>query len=341
MMVCFRPGTSIKRSHSLILAFLIGYCLLQTCRIHRKAVDQVQEQESQATRPQDTPKQIPSTAGQLPINKRVNNNSERKTIIPSIPSMRTTTTNAARNSFSDNQARNSSHALSHPQPVVLDCGIWVAPSVLPGAGLGMYAGKSYRKGDKLQRTGDVAVPIVDLVRQNNKEDFDFLWDEYIWKGETLDMSHEGYHDVDGAVSGFGATPNAFHALTNVDEHSTQRDASGLHRSKDPGAGAFTPYFDRFSTATRNIHAGEEFYLYYGSRWFQGNIAIELHPFFDDISRIVLTRDFFLIFLFVVLQYRSTGIRPRAPHTRSRSCLSLVSTLCQTPKTAKHGFVSCV
>ena len=75
--------------------------------------------------------------------------------------------------------------------------------------------------------------------------------------------------MDGLVPGIGAIPNAFHALVNVDEQAPQQDGLGLHHSTDPGAGAFTPYVNRSSIATRKISAGEELYLFYGSNWFQG------------------------------------------------------------------------
>jgi hypothetical protein len=50
------------------------------------------------------------------------------------------------------------------------------------------------------------------------------------------------------------------------EHSI---AQGLRRSKDPGAGAFTPYHNRQATASRNIKSGQELFVSYGNAWCVG------------------------------------------------------------------------
>jgi len=42
------------------------------------------------------------------------------------------------------------------------CGIWLAPSSIPGAGMGMFAGKAFAEHDVLSPTGDYAVGIVDI-----------------------------------------------------------------------------------------------------------------------------------------------------------------------------------
>ena len=152
---------------------------------------------------------------------------------------------------------------------VLECGIWVAPSVLPGAGLGLYAGKAYRRGQRMQQpVGDLVIPIVDLVAHNQHERFDFMMNHYAWTGESLGMEQEGRFNVNGASLGLGAVANAFHAMVNVDESTCRRNAVQLHRSHDPGVGAFTPYFDRLATASREIAPGEELYINYGPNWFQ-------------------------------------------------------------------------
>ena len=66
------------------------------------------------------------------------------------------------------------------------CGLWLAPSTLPGAGLGMFAGKDFAKKELLQETGDVVIPIVDiLMHQRGRGKFTFLWDEYTWSGKSL------------------------------------------------------------------------------------------------------------------------------------------------------------
>lgn len=67
-----------------------------------------------------------------------------------------------------------------------DCGIWLAPSTLPGAGLGMFAGRAFQKGEFMQQTGDVVIPIVDInMHQRGRGKFPFLWDEYTWNGRSL------------------------------------------------------------------------------------------------------------------------------------------------------------
>ena len=70
-----------------------------------------------------------------------------------------------------------------------ECSIWLAPSSLPGAGLGMYAGRAFQKGELLHPTGDVVIPITDInMHQRGRGKFPFLWDEYTWNGKSLGMA---------------------------------------------------------------------------------------------------------------------------------------------------------
>jgi hypothetical protein len=133
----------------------------------------------------------------------------------------------------------------------------------------MFAGRDFDKDEHLQEWGDVVVPIVDLrYHLGGQEQFVFLWDEYTWSAETLAVDHEGYADVFAASPGFGAAANSFLPLHNVDEWYATVDTCGLHRSKDPGVGAFSAYHNRTSTAIRPIHAGEELFVSYGDEWFE-------------------------------------------------------------------------
>jgi hypothetical protein len=46
---------------------------------------------------------------------------------------------------------------STPPEYKPSCGIWLAPSAIEGAGLGMYAGKKIKKGDLFQDVGDLCM----------------------------------------------------------------------------------------------------------------------------------------------------------------------------------------
>lgn len=68
------------------------------------------------------------------------------------------------------------------------CGLWLAPSTIPGAGLGMYAGQNVVKGQQLQATGDLALPIIDIMVHVQDSNFWFLWNEYTWDAKSLNVS---------------------------------------------------------------------------------------------------------------------------------------------------------
>jgi hypothetical protein len=153
----------------------------------------------------------------------------------------------------------SVHLHENETPV---CGIWLAKSTIPGAGLGMFAGRDFQKGKKLLPIGDVVVPLVDMDLHQG-EDFTFLWDEYTWDGETLDISLEGYSDeLVIASTGFGAAINCYMDLINVEEVTPSQDPSLhslLHRWNNPGAGAFSPYWNRTAISKEDVHAGDELF----------------------------------------------------------------------------------
>jgi hypothetical protein len=150
----------------------------------------------------------------------------------------------------------------------VECGIWLATSTIPGAGLGMFAGKDFNSGEEMTQSGDIVIPIVDFKFHQKGERYDFLWDEYTWQAETTFSENEGLIEVNSASPGFGAAANSFLDLVNVDEW-TPQVGTGLDRRVDPGAGAFSAYHDRKSTAKVDIKAGQELFVSYGDDWFTG------------------------------------------------------------------------
>ena len=63
--------------------------------------------------------------------------------------------------------------------VIEECTIWVAVSTIPGAGLGIFAGKKFGRGETLMAGGDQIIPIVDML-SHQEEVVSFLWDDYTW-----------------------------------------------------------------------------------------------------------------------------------------------------------------
>jgi hypothetical protein len=56
----------------------------------------------------------------------------------------------------------------------LECHIWLGPSTIEGAGLGMFAGRDFHADEVLAE--DIVIPIYDIMMYNNDEEFSFLWD---------------------------------------------------------------------------------------------------------------------------------------------------------------------
>ncbi|CAB9501646.1 Guanylate cyclase [Seminavis robusta] len=162
-----------------------------------------------------------------------------------------------------------SHALEQ-QP---QCGLWMAASTLGDAtNLGMYAGQDIEKGVDIQN--EIAIPLLfrnwDAPDYHDTDDGQ-LWDRYIWEGEVANVETYDNSDLQQTkavfVPGIGCTINSVLDMNNVEStHGSTYDTAGLHRSKDPGSGAFTPYYGTHTVSTRDISAGSEIYAAYGDQW---------------------------------------------------------------------------
>ena len=148
----------------------------------------------------------------------------------------------------------------------VECGVWLAPSTIAGAGLGMFAGRKFQQHEEILPTGDSMVPIIDIKEHRSamKKEGTFLWDEYVWDAHSALGNSEGFFEISMASPGLGSAANSFLPIYNVDEWHARHDDTGLHRSRDPGVGAFSPYHDRKSTARFPIAAGEE--LFVSCKW---------------------------------------------------------------------------
>ena len=69
------------------------------------------------------------------------------------------------------------------------------------------------------------------------------------------------------MPGIGCTINAVMDLHNIlSTHGSTYDTAGLHRSRDPGSGAFAGYYDSITSASTDIPAGSELLAAYGTEW---------------------------------------------------------------------------
>ena len=75
------------------------------------------------------------------------------------------------------------------------------------------------------------------------------------------------------MPGFGAQINCHFGLNNVEHEKPKFDSAGLHRSKDPGVGAFTYWHDMPNIALRDIQPGEELFTNYGDGWFTSRTSV--------------------------------------------------------------------
>ena len=152
-----------------------------------------------------------------------------------------------------------------------ECGIYLAPSTIPGAGMGMFAGnKLYREGEMVT-FGDIVVPVFELDWHNGHEDYDFLWNEYVWSFAQfwgMDQEVDEGSMIHVVSSGMGAAVNCMLPLVNVvdNEDEFSVSSSGVS-SQSPGAGAFTPYHSRRFEATEDILPGSELFASYGEDYF--------------------------------------------------------------------------
>jgi len=167
-----------------------------------------------------------------------------------------------------------------------ECGLFLAPSSIPGAGLGMYAGSAEYGEGSLVSDSDIMIPTWDLDYHNGDELYYHLWDEYTWSSRMfpgMEDETDSVKQVSVVSTGFGAAINCMMPLVNVgDEEWDGREdykmtTSGI-TSDSPGAGAFTPMTGRRFVAYKTIKPFSELYASYGEEYFEGRLVYDFVPF---------------------------------------------------------------
>jgi len=167
-----------------------------------------------------------------------------------------------------------------------ECGLYLAPSAIPGAGLGLYSGSQQYEQYDLVSDSDLMIPWWDSDYHNGNDTYYNLWDEYTWSSA---MFPGMYDDVEATStcsivsSGFGAAINCMLPLVNVqdeqwDDLSAYKLTTSGVPSDSPGAGAFTPMTGRRFEATQTIKPFSELYASYGEAYFEGRKIDDFVPF---------------------------------------------------------------
>lgn len=144
------------------------------------------------------------------------------------------------------------------------CGLFLAPSSIANSGLGMFAGHNGISENATIGDGDVIIPFFEMEFHNKRKDElyeTFLWDEYVWAPNTFqgaDQETDELESVEFACPGIGSAANSYLALKNVFDHGVEL---GLGTDPgSPGAGAHSPYHNRYFTATEDIPEGHEVWM---------------------------------------------------------------------------------
>jgi hypothetical protein len=115
--------------------------------------------------------------------------------------------------------------------------------------------------------GDVVIQVSDL-NVSTADSMKTMLKDYLWTAEETGGFYEG-RTVVSVLPGIGMVANGLPApLNNVLPFVPRVDEGGLTRLDSPGAGAITHYHNYTFFAQREIPAGGEIFVNYGSAWFQ-------------------------------------------------------------------------
>jgi hypothetical protein len=168
----------------------------------------------------------------------------------------TTTSISSSNNNNDNGGNN-----------IIECGVYLAPSSIPGAGLGMYVGNRFIDEGGIVTDEDILIPIVEREwhMEEHLKKGSFLWTEYYWNsahfnGVAADEIGEEHQDDMIMISpGVGSAANSYLSMVNIDENEVRINRAGVP-PESPGQGAFTIFHGRSFYATVEMEPGQEIFV---------------------------------------------------------------------------------
>lgn len=137
------------------------------------------------------------------------------------------------------------------------CGLYLAPSTVPGAGRGIISGGNYRPGEVVEiasTTAFLAELMLDYSQLNN----------YVYA-----------YDEDYSMMIFGAGSLYNHNKKSTVKHYWVVAAENLNKPSDYQWTPFNMGNDVWIRATEFIAAGEEVFAYYGENWFNQRDILEV------------------------------------------------------------------
>ena len=154
------------------------------------------------------------------------------------------------------------------------CTVVMAPSTLPHAGWGVFTLRPRQRGDPLL-PGDVVIQLTDFPPDHFAAASGAILRKYLWSdaSETGGM-YESIGAVQSVAPGIGMLANGLPPpYHNVLPFVPRVDEGGLTRQQYPGAGAITHYHNYTYFAHKDLAAGSELFVNYGSDWFEEHRAM--------------------------------------------------------------------
>jgi len=154
-----------------------------------------------------------------------------------------------------------------------ECRFFLAESSISGAGMTMYAGTDIEIGEYSQP--EIAIHILDFKEQGRlrceideskcQKKHWWLPNNYEWVG-AITLGATDAIRATAMIAGLGALGNYHTGLYSAEIVTPQKNNSGLHRRKDPGAGAITTYENARFQFIRPLKKGAEVFISYGENW---------------------------------------------------------------------------
>lgn len=164
------------------------------------------------------------------------------------------------------------------------CGLYLAKSTIPNAGLGVFTGISHQVGSSVAAPEIAHQLLVEFYGDNERTSPipTNVMKEYTRESFITGGSFENKH-VLSLVPNMGMVVNGFLPLANVFMKVSDFDSAGVNsiNQMGPGSGAFSPYHNTVCVAEVPLEAGVELFEDYGELYFRDRDKYATVPFTSD------------------------------------------------------------